>query len=338
MSRKSLKNPPTLIKNLGYLGMESSQKSHQLFFIIGPTASGKNAVARAIAPRLDAEIISLDSMKVYRHLDIGTAKPVLDSSSPIKYHLIDLVEPWESFNLARFIQECEKAIQEITSRNKYPLLVVGTPLYLKGLLEGVFKGPGRDESIRTKLKLMAQGQGTPFLYDELKKIDPVKASQLHPNDLRRISRALEVYLLTGRPISALQTQSGTKRTDYQTVLVGLRREPADLAQRIDQRVAKMFKSGLIEETRQLLNSRPSPTPEVLQAIGYQEITRYLKGELILEETKKLVKQRTRHLVKHQMTWFRRFPEIQWLEIRPVESPQEIAVRMLEIFKASNKMQ
>ncbi|MFC1524851.1 tRNA (adenosine(37)-N6)-dimethylallyltransferase MiaA [Planctomycetota bacterium] len=301
----------------------------RLFIIIAPTASGKNQVAISIAPGLNAEIISIDSMKVYRGLDISTAKP--KTIPDVKYHLIDVVDPWESFNLARFVEYCDQAIRQIVARGKQPLLVCGTPLYLKGLLSGVFKGPVVQEELRTQLKTIAQEKGNDFLHKKLQKVDPAKASQIHPNDLRRIIRALEVYQTTRQPLSTLQTQFNQRRPEYEPVMIGLKRERTDLRKRIEERVERMFAAGLVEETQRLLKINPPVSKQVQQAVGYKEVVRYLHKDISLEEAKALVRSNTWTLARRQMNWFKRFPETNWFDIGSEDTAHHVAKRIKGLF-------
>jgi len=311
--------------------MMSPQRAGPLLFLIGPTASGKNAVACRIASYLSAEIISVDSMKIYRGMDIGTAKPSSAHLRKYHYHLIDIIEPSESYNVARFIRDCEIAINDITRRGHRVLLVGGTPLYIKGLLKGIFQGPTADSGLRERLKIIAREKGTGFLHKELSRVDPQKAAQIHPNDEKRLIRALEVYEVTRQPISRFQTQFGDTKTDYQTIMVGLERPRADLYQLIDQRLDEMFEKGLAEETQKLLQ-RYQLSPTAGQAIGYKEVSQYLRGEITLARAKELVKHRTHNLARKQMTWFRSFPDIDWVRIKPDDTIDEIAKTVLAKFQ------
>ncbi len=301
----------------------------RLFIILGPTAAGKNQIAISIASGLNAEIISVDSMKVYRGLDISTAKP--KSTPKIKYHLINIIDPGESFNLARFVEYCDQAIQQIVARGKQPLLVCGTPLYLKGLLSGIFKGPVAHEELRTKLRIIAQEKGNDFLHKKLQKVDPAKAAQIHHNDLRRIIRALEVYQTTRQPLSTLQIQFNQRRPEYESVMIGLKRERTDLRQRIEKRVERMFAAGLVEETQRLLKLNPPVSKQVEQAVGYKEVVRYLHKDISLEEAKALVRSNTWTLARRQMNWFNRFPETNWFDIGPEDTAHRVAEQIKGLF-------
>lgn len=300
-----------------------------LRIIIGQTASGKSALASRIASQSDYEIISIDSMKIYRGMDIGTSKPKRSpegtSEVPsndgtqqqgVKYHLIDIVEPYEEYNVAKFVSDCDRAIADITKRGKKPLLVCGTPMYLKALLYGIFSDSGTDSGIRAELEKTALEKGLPFLYEQLIKIDPNKAGKIHANDRKRIIRALEVYRLTGKTISSLQTHFGKTELRYPATMVGLKWQPEELYKRINERVERMFKAGLVEEVKGLGNSDKGLSRQAHEAIGYKEVIRHLNGQITLEAAKEEVKKGTRYLARKQMTWFRRFPDIKWIECLP----------------------
>lgn len=307
----------------------------QLLFLIGPTGSGKNAIARHITPSLNAEIISVDSMKIYQGMNIGTAKPLLNQQKKYHYHLINIIKPSGSYNVALFVQDCKRVIKKIISRQHQPLLVGGTPLYIKALLQGLFSGPITEPKIRLRLKSLAEQKGSSYLYHNLKKVDPAKADQLHPNDTKRIIRALEVYELTGQPISSFQTQFANSPQQYQTIMIGLQRDREDLYQRINQRVERMFDQGLVEETQQLLEDE-NLGPQARKSLGYKEVIKYLKGELTFQDTIELVKRNTRHVARKQITWFRRFSSIKWIQVKPSEPIEKIAQSVLDGFLETSK--
>jgi len=229
-----------------------------MVLLLGTTASGKTAAALALAPLLNAEIVSIDSMQVYRRMDIGTAKPTQTERAAVRHHLIDVVEPSESFSVARFVELADAAIADITARGKTVLAVAGTPLYLMGLMYGMFDGPSADESFRAALRERAAREGTAALHAELAQIDPAAAARIHPNDLKRIERALEVHRLTGRPLSAMQTQWDAAHLRYPAVVIGIRREKEDTSRRINQRVRQMIDAGLVDEVRSLLGGPLDP--------------------------------------------------------------------------------
>jgi tRNA dimethylallyltransferase len=279
------------------------------YVLTGPTGSGKTALGIGLAALLDAEIISMDSMALYRGMDIATAKPAAGQRAQVRHHLIDVLDPWESGSVAWWLQRAAEAAQDIEGRGKRVLFVGGTPLYLKALVHGLFAGPPEDISLRRHLARQAEEQGPEELHRRLQQADPDAAARLHPHDLRRVIRALEVLELTGKRISAWQQQwkatGGAGQGDRILCLDLPRRELYD---RIDQRVAAMMETGLVEEVRRL---RQLPRPisrQAAQALGYKEISRHLDGQLTLEQARAMIQTRSRNFAKRQLTWFRRFPD------------------------------
>jgi len=311
-----------------------------MVLILGTTASGKGKLAFDLAENLGGEIISIDSMKVYRRMDIGTAKPPKEARQRVNYHLIDIVEPSESFSVAAFLDAAFGAIEQIKSRNKSIIAVGGTALYIKALLYGLFEGPGTNEQIRNELRRRAEIEGLSGLYQELTKIDPVAAQKIHQNDAKRIIRALEVYKITGQPISTFQkqwTESQTmdegrgmrdeeRATKNDWTIIGLRREKTEENRRINARVKKMIADGLVDEVKSLLAEEKPLSKQASCAIGYAEIIEHLSGRKTLEEATELIKKNTRRLAKGQRTWFRTFQNVHWLDIQPEESPEKILSR------------
>ena len=326
----------------------------KMVLIIGTTASGKGRLAFDLAENIGGEIISIDSMKVYRRMDIGTAKPPQDARQRIKYHLIDIVEPSESFSVAAFLDAANSAIEQIKSRNKTVIAVGGTALYIKALLYGLFEGPGTNEQIRSELRRRAQIEGLSGLYQELTKVDPAAAQKIHQNDAKRIIRALEVYQLTGEPISNFQKQwgqdggrrtplrprgyagqaedpalpkglrrAGRRQKKHNWSIIGLRREKTEENRRINARVKKMIADGLVDEVKSLLAEEKPLSKQARCAIGYAEIIEHLAGRTTLEDAIELIKKNTRHLAKGQRTWFRTFKNVHWFDIQPEESPEKI---------------
>jgi len=308
--------------------------SVRIDFIIGCTASGKSALARALAERIDAEILSVDSMKVYRRMDIGTAKPSLQDRRTVRYHLIDVVEPSESFSVARFVALADAAIAEIASRGKRILAEGGTALYIKALTEGLFEGPSAWPELRAELRARARREGTAALHAELMRIDPEAAGRIHPNDLRRIVRALEVYHQSGVPISQLQTQWGRTRPDYDCRFIGLRRMREDLHRRINRRVKQMIEAGLVDEVRALL-AEPEPlSKQARQALGYAEIIDHLENGTPLVDAIETIKINTRRFAKSQRTWFRRFANVHWIEVGCDETLEALVERAMPLLTGS----
>jgi len=285
--------------------------------ILGCTASGKGTLARALAAALDGEIVSVDSMKVYRGLDIGTAKPTPAQRAAVPHHLIDVADPWESFSAARFVELADRAVGEIHGR-KHPVVAVGgTVLYFKCLYEGMFAGPSADPAIRAEIRARAEREGPDALHAELAGIDPEAAARIHRNDLRRIERALEVYRLTGRPISQLQNQwdnQSIRRPDWDWRLIGLRREREDASRRINQRVRGMIAAGLVEEARRIGSDPRGVSDQARQAVGYAELFGHFSGGSSLEDAIERIKINSRRLAKQQRTWLKRLPNLSWIDV------------------------
>ncbi|MEW6713535.1 MAG: tRNA (adenosine(37)-N6)-dimethylallyltransferase MiaA [Nitrospirota bacterium] len=295
-----------------------------VIIILGPTAVGKTGASILIAKALKTEIISADSMQIYRHMDIGTAKPSSDDLKEVKHHLIDILTPGESFSAGLFRDNAVKVINELHQRNKIPLIVGGTGLYIKTLTRGLFEGPSADWKLRDELMDAERSQGKGHLYEYLKRLDPEAAKKIEPNDVRRIIRALEVSLKDNR-ISDYQ-KSATKPAPYNFIKIGLTRERKELYRLIDERVNKMMHDGLLEETKRLFKLNPSAT--ALQSLGYKEIGSYIAGEVSLDEAVELIKKRTRNYAKRQMTWFRKEPDINWVEVTGIMDEEKILAKVL----------
>ena len=292
-----------------------------IIFVVGCTAAGKGALGRALAEQFGAEVLSVDSMKVYRHMDIGTAKPDITIRQKIPHHLIDVVDPSESFSAGRFVERAQPAIHDIHSRGRLVFAIGGTVLYLKALTEGLFEGPPADPEFRRQLQARADEIGSEKLHAELEKVDPATAARLHRNDLKRIVRALEVHHLTGKPISELQTQFGRLRTDYDMLFLGLRHPREILNARINERVRRMVKKGLVDEVQALYHRQPPLSPQARDAVGYAEIIQHFEGQCSLDEAIEKIKIHTHRLAKTQRTWFRQMPHIQWTDVDPGADPQ-----------------
>ena len=300
-----------------------------MILILGVTASGKGRLAFHLAKQIGAEIISIDSMKVYRRMDIGTAKPPKEARQRIKYHLIDVIEPSDSFSVGTFLDLANDAVEQIKRRGSPIVAVGGTALYIKALLYGLFEGPGTDEKIRSRLQQRAKAEGLEQLYHQLENLDPMTARRIHPNDARRIIRALEVYELTGKPISTLQQQWKPDAIHNWTI-IGLRTEKIDANRRINSRVKKMIATGLVDEVKSLLAEDKPLSKQARCAIGYAEIIDYLNGKISLEDATELIKKNTRHLAKNQRTWFKTFKDIHWPDIEPEEQPEKTLTRTMAL--------
>jgi tRNA dimethylallyltransferase len=299
--------------------------------LLGCTASGKSSAAMAMAPSLNAEILCIDSMQVYHRMDIGTAKPTPADRAAVTHHMIDIAEPGESFSVARFVEAADLAIADILSRGRRVLAVGGTPLYIMGLMFGLFDGPSADEAYRAQLRGRAKSQGVPALHAELSRVDPEAAQRIHPNDMKRIERALEVHHVTGRPLSEQQVQWSGQMRRHATV-IGIRREREDQSHRINSRVHAMIEQGLVEEVRALVSEPGGMGPQASQALGYAQIIDHLHGGLSLEDAIEQIKIQTRQFAKHQRTWFRKFTTTTWIDAGPDESTESIVSRANEIIK------
>jgi tRNA dimethylallyltransferase len=317
------------------------------WFLTGPTAAGKTAIGLELAGRLEAEIVSMDSMALYRRLDVGTAKPTRDERHRVPCHLIDVLDPWEECSLARYLELAAQACAQIRSRGRRILFVGGTPLYLKALLRGIFEGPGADWELRRRLQDEAERLGVTHLHDRLRRVDPVSAARIHPNDMRRVIRALEVYQLTGMPISDWQQQAWrgeeqsrsrgaeeSKMGDRARTVFCLALPRPVLYERINRRTAQMFADGLVDEVRGLAAMKPRVSRAARQALGYKEVFEYLEGARSYEETIELVQRRTRRYAKHQLTWFRRIPECRCLALDGDALPEGVAETLVKCAAAA----
>jgi tRNA dimethylallyltransferase len=284
------------------------------WFITGATASGKSRLGLVLAERLNAEIVSLDSMAVYRGLDIGTAKPSPDDRARVPHHLLDILDPAEEYSLAQYVEDAERAVREIQWRGKQAIFVGGTPLYLKAMLRGIFDGPAADWDLRVRLEKQARERGDDWLHAEVAKVDPDSAHKLHANDTRRLIRVLEVYEKTGQPLSRLQEQFDLARPAEACKVFVLDWPREALQQRIDERVDAMFEAGLVDEVRLVLGVGHKFGRTAKQAVGYREVLEHLAGKRDLPETIALVKTRTRQLAKRQLTWFRSLSECRWVKM------------------------
>jgi tRNA dimethylallyltransferase len=288
------------------------------WYLTGATASGKSRIGIALARRIDAEIISLDSMTVYREMDIGTSKVMPEARLGIPHHMIDVVDPSVEYSLAQYVNAARDKIDEIQLRGKKVLFVGGTPLYLKAMLRGIFEGPAADNEFRTQLLRKVEGRPAGYLHNILKKIDAESAKRLHPNDTKRIVRALEVYELTGKPISSFQKQFDAG-TDASQCHVYVLQTPRDiLYTKIDKRVDRMIYDGFLDEVVYLKERKQPVSKTAKQALGYKELFDYLDSKLKYGEAVNLIKQNTRHFAKHQETWFKSLCECRFT---PSEKPQ-----------------
>ena len=297
------------------------------WFLTGPTAGGKTSVGVELAARIGAEIVSMDSMALYRRMDVGTAKPAASERRAIPHHLVDVIEPHEDYSLAQYLAAAEDCVGEIRSRGREVLFVGGTPLYLKGLLRGIFRGPPADWDLRRDLEEQSRREGPEALHRRLAEVDPEAAERLHPNDTRRIIRALEVHARTGRPISSLQRQfhSGRPASECRVFVLDWPRD--ELYARIDGRVDRMFAQGLVDEVRGLLGDPRGLSRTARQAVGYREVIEHVEGHRGLQETIALVQTHTRQFAKRQGTWFRSLSECRFVPVSGGMEPGAIAARV-----------
>src|SRR5579872_442527 len=298
----------------------------QCWFLAGPTASGKTAVACELALLLNAEIVALDSMSLYRGMNVGTAKPDAAAQARVPHHLIDILEPHQEYSLAEYVVAAEAAAREIVARGRIPLFVGGTGLYLRGVLRGVFEGPPADWDLRRKLEAFAEAEGNEALHSRLGRIDPQLSARLPVADRRRVIRGIEVYERTGMPLSLLQRQDPLP-TEARPPVYWVRPPRAWLYERINERVEEMFQAGLVDEVQRLLARTPPLGKTARQALGYQEVIEHLEQGIPLSETIAQIQTRTRQFAKRQHTWFNNLIECTPVEISGDESPREIAEQL-----------
>ena len=299
-----------------------------LICIVGPTAVGKTEIAIQLAQHLDAEIVSLDSRQIYRGMDIGTAKPTPDQQQAVPHHLIDCVEVDQPFSVAEYQRLADTAIAEIQERGKRTTAVGGAGLYFRGIIDGLFDGPGADAEIRSKFQREADEYGNVALHERLRRCDPEAANRVHPNNLVRVIRALEVYELTGKPISAFQQQWETNEPRYPFRVFGLNMSREVLYRRIEDRVDQMVEIGLIEEVKWLLDQGYPRNCIAMQSFGYKELIDHLDGMRTFDEAISLLKQNTRQFAKRQLTWFRNDPRIEWLDTSQFSSMEGIVDNLI----------
>ena len=297
----------------------------KLVVITGPTASGKTALGVALAQRLGGEVVSADSMQIYRGMDIGTAKPSPEEMQGVPHHMIDIADPAENYSVSRYAAQAAACVDDILARGKLPIVVGGTGLYIDSLIAGrTFADGTADTALRQELSERYDEIGGEGLLGELRKVDPERAARLHPADKKRIVRAMEVYILTGKTITQHNLETKAVPPRYRPVWIGLDyQDRAALYRRIDLRVENMLSNGLLDEIRALLALGVSPKTTAMQAIGYKEFFGYLSGACSLDEAAALCKQRSRNYAKRQLTWFRRNPDVHWLRMTGTEDFSEV---------------
>jgi len=284
-----------------------------LIAIVGPTASGKSSLALRVARARGGEIVSCDSLQVYRGLDIGSAKATLAERRDVRHHLIDVVGPDDAFSAAEYSRLARAAIAGITNRHRLPIVAGGTGLYLKALLEGLFEGPARDEGRRRRLESLAERFGDPRLHRLLRSLDPAAAERIQPADRVRIVRALEVYWATGRPITEHHGAGAEPLQGHRILLLGLDPDRESLRRVVEKRTRAMLAAGLVDEVRRLLDAGLPPTARPLQAIGYRDALAVLKGKSTPEQAQQAIVTATMRFAKRQMTWFRHQADVTWFK-------------------------
>ena len=309
---------------------------NNIICIAGPTASGKTALAVALAKELNGEVVSCDSMQIYRRMDIGTAKPTVEEMQGIPHHMIDVAEPDEDFSVSRYCQMAAPIVEDIVKRGKTAVIAGGTGLYMDSLIQGNDFAPFPSTGVREKLEQEAGEQGIQALYDRLSEIDPESAAKLHLSDKKRILRALEVYLETGETITEHNRKTQLLPPRFTPLWLGLDFESrADLYSRIDRRVGIMLEQGLIGEIQGLLSCGIPEKCTAMQAIGYKEFVAALNGECTLEEAANQVRQSSRRYAKRQLTWFRRNKSIHWLIRKPGQDGEEILTRARQLLQEND---
>lgn len=299
----------------------------KIVIIVGPTAVGKTDIAIEVAKTLDTEIISSDSVQIYKNLNIGSAKPTLEEMKGIKHHLMDFISPEESYSVSEFYKGAKVVIDDLFTKNRIPVITGGTGLYVNTLLyEMNFGETASDEPYREMLEEIASEQGSEVLHEMLKAVDEAAAERIHPNNVRRVIRALEVNRVTGKPIGDF-SMDPVKRDEYEVSLIGLKRNRLKLYARINSRVDIMINQGLLDEVKNLKELGLNDSFQSMQGIGYKEVLAYLNGSYDYETMVSLLKQNSRRYAKRQMTWFRRYEDIKWIDLDEVKSRDEV-VRMI----------
>src|SRR4030066_394728 len=305
---------------------------NKVIILLGPTGVGKTGISILLAKKLGTEIISADSMQIYKYMDIGTAKPAPEERAIIKHHMIDIVYPWESYSTGKYITAAASIIEGLHKTKKIPVVVGGTGLYIKAMTRGIFSGPSADWTLRENLLSMEEEEKG-FLYNYLKELDPEAAEKITPNDTRRIIRALEVCLKRKETLSEMQKKL-TRPLPYEFIKIGLSRERKELYNMIEERVDKMIIDGLVNEVKkaiEMTGNSEIPLPS-MQAIGYKEVAMYLQGQITLDEAIRLVKRGTKRYAKRQFTWFRKEEGIHWFDITGIDDSREAFMRVSYILR------
>lgn len=285
----------------------------QVLAIVGPTASGKTTLSILLAEKLHGEIISADSRQIYKFLNIGTAKPIPEDLHRVPHHFIDILDPDQEYNAAEYGQQARSKIEELLKQGTQPIIVGGSGLYVRAIIDGFFHGPGKDSEIREQLEKEAQRFGAEMLFEKLKRIDPVSAAKMDASKVRRVVRALEVYYTTGKPISDLHSTQET-RAPFEVLQYALEWERKTLYDCINHRIDKMMEKGLVEEVRELKTRGYMSDLNALNTVGYKETFDFIEGKLTKEEMVRLIKQNSRRFAKRQLTWFRADKRVRWISV------------------------
>lgn len=314
------------------VAIEVLRARRPLVALLGPTAVGKSRIGILVAASLETEVLTADSRQVFRGMDIGMDKPSEAERRGVPHRLIDLVAPNEPFNTGMYRRLAMQEIERVYAAGRIPLVVGGTGLYVRTLIRGLWSGPAADWSMRTRLMDQEREQGPGFLHRELRRVDPESAARLHPRDLLKIVRALEVYALSHRPLSDIHREHGFEDRPFTALMIGLNRDRAALYGRIDARVESQVSKGLIEETQRLLSEGHGRQLGSMKGLGYRQIAGYLVGEYDYAEAIRRLKRDTRHFAKRQLTWFRKEPDLRWLMIDERESPEDTAERVVAVIQ------
>ena len=302
----------------------------RVLIIAGPTAVGKTAVAETVAEKLGGELISADSRQIYEGLDVGTAKP---RNSKIPYHLIDILTPEKRYDAAQFARDAQTLIKQIYDRGKTPIIVGGTGLYIRALTEGIFEGDFRDETVREEL--LRRWRAGENLYAELMRVDPEAAKKIDPKNFVRIQRALEVYIVSGKPISYWWKTATKKPSEWKFVKIILNKERKALYERIEKRVDEMLEAGWVNEVKKLLKSGVPENAPAFSSIGYKQVVDYIKGKLSWEQMREQIIKATKEYARRQLIWFRKEPGAVWLDTTG-KNPQEVALEVIKIWRETDK--
>jgi tRNA dimethylallyltransferase len=313
-------------------GRVAKESASPVIVIVGPTGSGKTAVALAIADKIPSEIVSADSRQIYKGMDIGTAKPTPAELAAVPHHFIDIVDPSELYNAGMYLKQAREVVSQIRKSGKTALVVGGSGLYIRALLDGFFEGPGADEEVRDRLEAEMRAKGGKYMLERLRKLDPDAAGKMLPTNERRIIRALEVLHLTGKPIS--EHQKKNVPAPFPFVLFGLQWTRPALYARINERVDEMLRAGLVDEARKLLAMSQSETFRALRTVGYNEVMQFLDGAITEVEMVELIKRNSRRYAKRQLTWFRADERIKWMEAKETEDLIKVADQIISTLSTS----